>query len=37
MVCELFVSSIKKTNDPIKECFLDLDYNFEIDYEMLKD
>ncbi len=37
MICELFVSSIKKTNDPIKECFLDLDYNFEIDYEMLKD
>ena len=37
MVCELFVSEIKKTLDPIKDCFLDLDFNFEIDYEMLKD
>ena len=36
-ICELFVSSIKGTNDPIKDCFLDLDYIFEIDYEMLKD
>ena len=37
MICELFVSAVKQTNDPIKECFLDLDYEFEIDYEMLRD
>lgn len=37
MVCELFVKEIFKTNDPIKNCFLDLEEKFEIDYKMLKD
>lgn len=36
-ICELFVSAISKTNDPIKDCFLDLGKTAEIDWEMLKD
>lgn len=36
-ICEIFVKEIFKTNDPIKDCFLDLEEKFEIDYKMLKD
>lgn len=37
MVAELFVKEIYKTNDPIKDCFLDLSQKEEIDWAMLKD
>lgn len=37
MVCEAFVRGIFKTNDPIKNCFLDLDHKEEIDQKMLID
>ncbi len=37
MVAELFVREISKTNDLIKECFIDLDNAPEIDWAMLKD
>jgi len=37
MVAELFVREISKTNDLIKECFIDLDNAPEIDWSMLKD
>ena len=37
MVAELFVREISKTNDLIKECFIDLDNAPEIDWKMLKD
>ena len=37
MVAELFVREILKTNDPIKSCFIDLDNQPEIDWNMLKD
>ena len=37
MVAELFVREILKTNDSIKECFIDLDNAPEIDWKMLKD
>ena len=36
-VAELFVREIEKTNDPIKECFIDLNLKPEIDWAMLKD
>lgn len=36
-ICELFVMAIAKTNDPIKECFLDLGFDYKIDWEMLRD
>lgn len=36
-VCELFVKAIYKTNDPIKNCFLDLTTAEEIDWKMLVD
>lgn len=36
-VCYLFVREILKTNDPIKELFIDLDNAPEIDWKMLKD
>lgn len=37
MVAELFVREILKTNDSIKSCFIDLDNQPEIDWNMLKD
>lgn len=37
MVAELFVREILKTNDPIKDCFINLNDAPEIDWEMLKD
>ena len=37
MVSELFVSALAKTNDPLKNCFLDLDNKEEIDWKMLID
>ncbi len=37
MVAEIFVRNILKTNDSIKECFIDLDNAPEIDWKMLKD
>lgn len=37
MVAELFVRAIAKTNDPIKECFINLEEKEEIDYTMLID
>lgn len=37
MVCENFVREIEKTNDPIKDCFLELDKKEEIDQKMLID
>ena len=37
MVAELFVREVLKTDDPIKECFIDLDNAPQIDWEMLKD
>lgn len=37
MVCELFVRSIEKTDDPIKHCFLDLSEKDVIDEKMLID
>ncbi len=37
MVCELFVKEIYKTDDPIKNCFLDLEEMEEIDWKMLID
>lgn len=37
MVAKLFVEDILKGNDPIKECFLDLNQKEEIDERMLKD
>lgn len=37
MVCELFVRAIAKTDDPIKNCFLDLTKAEEIDWKMLAD
>ena len=36
-ICELFVRAIAKTNDSIKDCFLDLSNLEEIDFNMLKD
>lgn len=36
-ICELFVNAINKTNDKIKECFIDLQQKEEIDWHMLKD
>ena len=37
LVAELFVREILKTNDSIKNCFIDLDNQPEIDWNMLKD
>ncbi len=37
MVSELFVRALYKTNDPLKQCFLDLDNKEEIDWKMLID
>ncbi|MBR3618041.1 MAG: rhamnogalacturonan acetylesterase [Acholeplasmatales bacterium] len=37
MVAELFVREILKSNDPIKDCFIDLDKAPQIDWNMLKD
>lgn len=37
MVAELFVRALRKTNDPIKECFLDLSKKEPIDEKMLID
>ena len=37
MVAELFVREVLKTNDSIKSCFIDLDNQPEIDWNMLKD
>lgn len=37
MVCELFVNALNKTNDPMKEIFIDLVNREEIDWAMLKD
>ena len=37
MVAELFVREVLKTDDSIKECFIDLDNAPQIDWEMLKD
>ena len=37
VIAEIFVKEVLKTNDPIKECFIDLDNAPEIDWEMLKD
>lgn len=37
MVAELFVKEIYKTENPIKDCFLDLSQKEEIDWAMLKD
>ena len=37
MVARFFVKEISKTNDPIKECFLDLNEKEEIDQRMLID
>lgn len=37
MVAELFVRALMKTNDPIKECFLDLSKKEPIDEKMLID
>ena len=37
VIAQLFVEEIYKTNDPIKNCFLDLNQKEAIDYEMLKD
>lgn len=37
MVAEIFVREILKTNDALKECFIDLDNAPEIDWKMLKD
>lgn len=36
-ICELFVREIYKTDDPIKECFYNLDEKYEIEWEMLID
>ena len=36
-VAYLFVREILKSNDPIKECFINLDDRPEIDFKMLKD
>lgn len=36
-IAELFVRSVYKTSDPIKDLFLDLDSTPEIDWAMLKD
>ena len=37
VIAEIFVKEVLKTNDPIKECFIDLNNAPEIDWEMLKD
>ena len=37
MIAEIFVREILKTNDPIKECFIDLYATPQIDWDMLKD
>lgn len=37
MISKLFVEEILKTNDSIKECFLNLNQKEEIDERMLKD
>ena len=37
MVAEIFVKEIYKSNDPIKNCFIDLSQKPEIDWAMLKD
>ncbi|MGM9969945.1 MAG: rhamnogalacturonan acetylesterase [Anaeroplasma sp.] len=36
-IAELFVRAISETNDPINECFIDLENKEEIDYKMLID
>ena len=37
MIAKLFVEAIAKTNDPINECFLNLEQKEEIDWQMLID
>ena len=37
MVAEAFVREVSKTNDPIKDCFIDLNQAPQIDWNMLKD
>lgn len=37
MICELFVREILNSNDPIKECFINLDEKDPIDWKMLVD
>lgn len=37
MICELFVGAISLTDDPIKDCFLDLNIKYEVDQKMLID
>ena len=37
LMAYLFVNAISKTNDPINECFIDLNLTNQIDFDMLKD
>ncbi len=37
MIAELFVRAVEKTEDPIRECFLDLSEKEMIDEKMLID
>ena len=37
MIAQIFVREILKTNDPIKDCFIDLNNADPIDWKMLID
>ena len=37
LMAYLFVNAVSKTNDPINECFIDLNLTNQIDFDMLKD